>query len=79
MVDSFMYTIDMGGIDTEESYPYEGVQGKCRFNKKKVGTAIRNVIRVMKNSEPDLQAAVALEGPVSMAIDGSHNTFRVCE
>lgn len=76
---AYIYTIDTGGIDTEEAYPYEGMQGKCRFKKNKVMTSIRSVMRVEKGSEADLQAAVALEGPVALAVDGNHNAFRVSE
>ena len=36
-------------------------------------------MRVEKGSEADLQAAVALEGPVALAVDGNHNAFRVSE
>ena len=34
---AYIYTIDTGGIDTEDAYPYEGMQGKCRFKKKQGG------------------------------------------
>ena len=36
MDNAFKYVI-ADGIDTEESYPYEGVVGPCRFNPRTVG------------------------------------------
>ena len=34
---AFKYVKDNGGIDTEESYPYDGVKLRCRYNKKDIG------------------------------------------
>ena len=38
---------------------------------------MRNYIKIARGYEEDLQAAVAYQGPVSAAVDASHNIFRV--
>lgn len=40
---------------------------------------LRSFQRIRTGDEIDLQSAVALEGPISMAADVQHNTFRVGE
>ena len=37
MDSSFQYIKANGGIDNEASYPYEAVDGKCRFKKENIG------------------------------------------
>jgi len=69
--------IHKGGIDTEESYPYETRQGKCRFHKKNIGATIKRAYRVKSGSEDELKKAVALYGPVSIAIDATHYSFQL--
>lgn len=34
---AFQYVTANGGIDTEESYPYEARDGSCRFNRTNIG------------------------------------------
>jgi cathepsin L len=34
---AFQYIKDNGGIDTEDSYPYEANDGDCRFNPNSIG------------------------------------------
>lgn len=73
---AFQYLKDNHGIDTNASYPYEGVDGTCRFNSKTVATDVTNYVDIKTGSEDDLQDAIATIGPIAVAIDASHSSFQ---
>jgi len=56
----------MRGIDTEASYPYRGLSGKCRFKKKLIGATIKKYYRSSR-TEKALARNVA-NGPVAAVI-----------
>ena len=51
----------------------------CKFDKESVGADITGVITITSGSEYYLQYALASAGPISVAVDGSTNSFRVSE
>lgn len=55
------------GIDTETSYPYRGIAGKCKFNRKHIGAKIKGIKRLLTRNETDLAVLVA-QGPVAAHI-----------
>ncbi|XP_031827232.2 cathepsin L [Nomia melanderi] len=73
---SFQYIKENHGIDTEESYPYEAINDKCRYNPRNSGADDIGFVDVPANDEAKLKAAVATVGPISVAIDASHETFQ---
>nr|ACO10357.1 Cathepsin L precursor [Caligus rogercresseyi] len=73
---AFTYIRDNKGIDTEGSYPYEGVGGRCHYDPSKKGSSDIGFVDVKKGSEEELLKAVASVGPVSVAIDASHMSFQ---
>ena len=68
MEPSFRYIKDNKGINTEKDYPYKGHQGKCHFNRNAKVVKVTGLKRIKRRSESDLKAAVATQGPVSVAI-----------
>ena len=69
------FTIDEGGLNTESYYPYQGYTGRCRFSKlRPIGASMVNqVVPLPPNCEKSLMAAVATQGPISVAIEVTYN------
>jgi len=76
MDSSFQYIKANKGIDTEKSYPYEAVDGKCRFKAANVGATDTGFVDIKSKNETDLQNAIATIGPISVAIDASQDSFQ---
>ncbi|XP_073233311.1 procathepsin L-like [Porites lutea] len=74
---AFRYIKANGGIDTEESYPYEAREVQCRFQRAYVGATVTGYMDITTGSEEALQIASATVGPISVAIDASHNSFHL--
>jgi len=76
MDDAFEYVIKNNGIDTEASYPYQAVQGKCHYNSTNIGATISSYYDIPSKNETALALAVATVGPVSVAIDAAGISFQ---
>ncbi|XP_072546265.1 cathepsin L-like [Salminus brasiliensis] len=79
MNNAFQYVKDNAGLDTDNSYPYEAVEGYCRFNPYTVGAICSGYVDITSGDEEALQEAVATVGPVSVAIDNGHSSFQLYE
>lgn len=77
MDNAFRYVRDNGGIDTEASYPYDGEDEKCHYNPNNKGATDKGFVDIESGNELQLQAAAATIGPISVAIDASHETFQL--
>lgn len=70
MATVFQYVINNNGIDTEDSYPYQGVDGNCQFNSKTVGATIQGWTFIASQAD-QMAAWVAKKGPMSVAVDAN--------
>ncbi|XP_033624840.1 cathepsin L1-like [Asterias rubens] len=77
MSGAFMYVHDNNGIDSEESYPYQAKDKKCRFKRAHVAGTVKSYVSVPSMDEKALQKDVATVGPISVAIDASHQSFQL--
>lgn len=77
MPNAFRYIRDNHGVDTEASYPYEGVDDKCRFKNKTVGANDKGYIEIPSGDERKLIQAIYTKGPISVAIDASQESFHL--
>ena len=73
---ALQYILQNGGVDTEESYPYEMRKSYCRYSNNNLGASISGAKRINFGDEGDLERAVAMV-PVSVAIDASHYSFQL--
>jgi C1A family cysteine protease len=72
---ALQWLIDNGGIAREEHYPYLMEDAFCLASDIGSGARVTGYVNVTAFSEPALQAAVALNGPVAVAIDAAHPEF----
>jgi cathepsin L len=76
MTSAFKYVVANKGIDTEASYPYTAKSGTCKYSTANIGATIAGYKTVSAGSEAALVTAINA-GPVSVAIDASHNSFQL--
>ena len=77
MDNAFEYIIKNGGIDTEASYPYVARDETCRYNPANSGATDKSYVDVAHENENALTEAIASIGPISVAIDASHQSFQL--
>jgi len=76
MPNAFHYIVANGGIDSESSYPYEGVDDTCSFKKSEVAATITNYTMVSHN-ESQMAAYMYQHGPLSIAADAEEWQFYI--
>jgi len=75
---AFKYVIANGGLDSEASYPYTAKDGTaCLYKAANRAATISAFTDVASGSEDALLTAVHDIGPISVAIDASHNSFQL--
>lgn len=77
MDNAYQYIKDNDGIDTEQSYPYMAEDEPCHFKSRNVGATDNGAVDLPQGDEQALKEAVASIGPISIAIDASHQSFQL--
>ena len=72
----FQYIKDNHGIDTEGSYPYHAKNENCHFKKSGIGASDAGFVDIKSGDDDALVKAIAAHGPISVAIDANHPSFR---
>uniref|UniRef100_A0A8C9Q2P3 Peptidase C1A papain C-terminal domain-containing protein n=1 Tax=Spermophilus dauricus TaxID=99837 RepID=A0A8C9Q2P3_SPEDA len=72
---AFQYIKDNGGLESEDTYPYEAKDGSCRYKPENSVANDTGVIYIPKHEEA-LKKAVASVGPISVSIDASLRSFQ---
>jgi cathepsin L len=73
----FDYIKAVGGLESEDSYPYEDDSNRCRFNVTKAAVKVSGYTNITAKDENALQQAVATIGPISVNIDSNHPGFQL--
>ncbi|CAG2173262.1 unnamed protein product [Oppiella nova] len=75
-VEAIQLVIDEGGIEKESDYPYQAYMDDCQYTSRSKAVSVTGVHTLQTGSESALQSAVSSVGPVSVAIDASHQSFQ---
>ncbi|XP_061093305.1 cathepsin S-like [Conger conger] len=75
MTQAFQYVIENKGIDSDLSYPYTGMEGLCRYDSQHRAANCSNYRFLPQGDEVALKRALAVVGPVSVAIDAGQPNF----
>jgi cathepsin H len=64
---AFEYVHYQGGIQSEQTYPYEAVDRPCRFKQEAVVVKTVRSVNITEGDETGIEHAAAQIGPVSIA------------
>lgn len=76
---ALMYVRDNKGIEAEETYPYQPVDGKCLYEAKNnvfKNVSVKHIYRTEEDNEVDLKIALATVGPIAVAVYSHDRTFK---
>lgn len=77
MDNCFTYVKENGGIDSEESYPYQAEALQCKYNPTDSAAKVSGFVDVPQGDENALATAIATIGPISVGIDASQRSFQL--
>lgn len=76
-----------GGIDTDQSYPYDGHKQQCRYDPNDSGASVKRYVQMREGNQTALTQAIATIGPIAVAINsyyiqyykGGYFYYRECD
>ncbi|XP_054619504.1 cathepsin K-like isoform X2 [Dunckerocampus dactyliophorus] len=75
MANAFKYVNQNKGIDSDNTYPYMGKRGECKYNVQDRAANCSGYVYIPKGNEKALKMALAMVGPISIAVDASRPKF----
>uniref|UniRef100_A0A8C5CN85 Cystein proteinase inhibitor protein salarin n=1 Tax=Gadus morhua TaxID=8049 RepID=A0A8C5CN85_GADMO len=75
IVGAFLYIIKNNGINSDAAYPYTGRIGSCKYDPKLKVASCSGYKFLPKGDEVALKHAIAMIGPISVAVDASRPKF----
>ncbi|XP_071729125.1 probable cysteine protease RD19D [Rutidosis leptorrhynchoides] len=68
MTNAYNYLIKSGGIQSEESYPYTGKSGECKFDSDKIAAKVVNFTNIPAD-EDQMAAHLIKHGPLAVGLN----------
>ncbi|CAN4126625.1 unnamed protein product [Withania somnifera] len=68
MTNAYKYLIEAGGIEEEDSYPYTGKRGECKFKPDKVAVKVSNFTNIPVD-ERQIAAYLVNHGPLAVGLN----------
>ncbi|KAJ0967115.1 hypothetical protein J5N97_024032 [Dioscorea zingiberensis] len=70
MTNAYKYLMQAGGLEAENSYPYTGQQGECKFEESKVAVKVTNFTNVPLD-EDQIAANLVHRGPLAVGLNAA--------
>jgi cathepsin F len=61
---------DLGGLETEADYPYEGYNDKCKLDRSEIKVSISGAVNI-SHDETDMAKWLMANGPISVALNAN--------
>jgi len=71
---AYQYIQKNGGINTEDSYPYEGVDGSCRFKNNTIGAKVTG-FKMLPTNDTQMAQWLVENGPIAVALNAEWLQF----
>lgn len=76
MTNAYEYLMEAGGLEEEESYPYTGKRGHCKFDPEKVAVRVVNFTNIPLD-EDQITANLVQHGPLAGDLTNMFVVFEV--